>query len=140
MQPPWGKLYAIDLDTWGLLWERPVGTARDSGPFGIATHLPLLIGTPQVGGTLVTRGGLIFAGATLDRYLRAYDLSDGRELWKARLPAGGQATPMSFEADGRQFVVIAAGGHSALGTTAGDYLLAYALDASAEPESASTGH
>lgn len=140
MQPPWGKLYAIDLDTWGLLWERPVGTARDSGPFGIATHLPLLIGTPQAGGTLVTRGGLIFAGATLDRYLRAYDLSDGRELWKARLPAGGQATPMSYEADGRQFVVIAAGGHSALGTKAGDYLLAYALDASAEPESASTEH
>jgi quinoprotein glucose dehydrogenase len=140
MQPPWGKLYAIDLDTWRPLWERPVGTARDTGPFGIATHLPLLIGTPQVGGTLITRGGLIFAGATLDRYLRAYDLRSGRELWKARLPAGGQATPMSYEADGRQFVLIAAGGHGTLGTKAGDYLLAYALDAPAEPGSASAEH
>ena len=111
----------------------PCKSDLDSGQFGIATHLPLLIGTPQVGGTLVTRGGLIFAGATLDRYLRAYDLRSGRELWKARLPAGGQATPMSYEADGRQFVVIAAGGHSMLGTKAGDYLFAYALDAPAEP-------
>jgi quinoprotein glucose dehydrogenase len=128
LQPPWGKLYAIDLNTRAVLWERPVGTARDAGPLGMATHLPLLIGTPQVGGTVVTRGGLIFTGATLDRYLRAYDLDTGRELWKARLPAGGQATPITYQVNGRQFVVIAAGGHGVLGTKAGDYLLAYALD------------
>jgi quinoprotein glucose dehydrogenase len=128
MQPPWGKLYAIDLRTNKVIWERPVGTARDSGPFGIATGLPLLIGTPQVGGTVVTRSGLIFAGATLDDYLRAYDLQTGKELWKARLPAGGQATPMTFQSDDRQFVVIASGGHEVLGTKTGDYVLAYALD------------
>jgi quinoprotein glucose dehydrogenase len=128
MQPPWGKLYAIDLRTNRVIWERPVGTARDSGPFGIATRLPLLIGTPQVGGTVVTRSGLIFAGATLDDYLRAYELQTGKELWKARLPAGGQATPMTFQSDDRQFVVIASGGHEVLGTKTGDYVLAYALD------------
>jgi quinoprotein glucose dehydrogenase len=127
LQPPWGKLYAIDLNTDTVLWERPVGTARDSGPLGVGTQLPLLIGTPQVGGTVATRGGLIFAAATLDRYFRAYDVRTGRELWKARLPAGGQATPMTYQANGRQFVVIAAGGHAVLGTKVGDYLLAFAL-------------
>jgi quinoprotein glucose dehydrogenase len=127
LQPPWGKLYAIDLATRRVLWERPVGTARDTGPFGIASHIPLLIGTPQVGGTFVTRAGLIFTGATLDRYLRAYDLLSGRELWRARLPAGGQATPMTYAVDGRQFVVVAAGGHGVLGTKTGDYVVAYSL-------------
>lgn len=127
MQPPWGKLYAIDLDTRKTLWDRLVGTVHDNGPFGVATHLPLLIGSPQLGGAIITRGGLIFTGATLDQYLRAYNLASGRELWQARLPAGGQATPMTYEVDGRQFVVIAAGGHSVLGTKIGDYLLAYAL-------------
>ena len=127
MQPPWGKLYAIDLRTNQVLWERRVGTARDTGPLGIASHVPLLIGTPQVGGTVVTRGGLIFSAATLDRYLRAYDLKSGEELWNARLPAGGQATPMTYQAGKRQFVVIAAGGHHVLGTKSGDYVLAYAL-------------
>lgn len=128
MQPPWGKLYAIDLQTNKVMWERPVGTMRDSGPLGFASHMPLLIGTPQVGGTIVTRSGLIFSAATLDQYLRAYDLATGKELWKARLPAGGQATPMTFQANGQQYVVIAAGGHGVLGTKKGDHVLAYALD------------
>ncbi|MGE0113277.1 MAG: membrane-bound PQQ-dependent dehydrogenase, glucose/quinate/shikimate family [Steroidobacteraceae bacterium] len=128
MQPPWGKLYAIDLQTHQVIWERPVGSARDTGPLGIASHLPLLIGTPQIGGTIITRGGLIFSGATLDQYFRAYDVQTGKELWKARLPAGGQATPMTYQADGRQFVVISAGGHGILGTKTGDHVLAYALD------------
>jgi quinoprotein glucose dehydrogenase len=127
LQPPWGELYAVDLSTLTVLWHHPVGTARDTGPFGIASQLPLRIGTPQVGGSIVTRGGLVFSAATLDRYLRAYDLNSGAELWRTRLPAGGQATPMTYEADGRQFVVIAAGGHSGLNTKGGDYLLAYAL-------------
>jgi quinoprotein glucose dehydrogenase len=133
MQPPWGKLYAIDLLTDQILWERPVGTARDTGPLGIASHIPLLIGTPQVGGTIITRSGLIFSGATLDRYLRAYELRTGKELWNARLPAGGQATPITFEQDSRQFVVIGSGGHGVLGTKHGDYVLAYALDKSTVP-------
>lgn len=127
MQPPWGELFAIDLDSQRILWKRPVGSAVDSGPLGIATHLPLLIGTPQIGGAIVTRSGLIFSAATLDRYLRAYDINTGRELWKARLPAGGQATPMTYEIDGRQYIAIAAGGHNIIGTKSGDYLLAWAL-------------
>jgi quinoprotein glucose dehydrogenase len=127
MQPPWGKLYAIDLATNQVLWEHAVGTARDTGPFGIASQIPLVIGTPQVGGSIVTRSGLIFSAATLDRYLRAYDLQTGTEIWSARLPAGGQSTPMTYKSDARQFVVIAAGGHGVLGTKTGDYVMAYAL-------------
>ena len=128
LQPPWGKIYAIDSLSGKLLWERPVGTARDTGPMGIASRLPMLVGTPQVGGTIVTRSGLIFAAATLDNYLRAYDLRTGEELWKTRLPAGGQATPMTYKSDGRQFIVIAAGGHDVLGTKPGDYVVGYALE------------
>jgi quinoprotein glucose dehydrogenase len=127
MQPPWGKLYAIDMRTWRVLWERPIGTGRDSGPFGLRVGPPLLIGTPQAGGTVVTRGGVIFSSGTLDQYLRAYDLQTGRELWKARLPAGGQATPMTYEVSGKQYVVVVAGGHGILGTKKGDYVLAFAL-------------
>jgi len=127
MQPPWGGLFAIDLGSQRILWRRPVGSAVDSGPRGIGSHLPLPIGTPQVGGAIITRSGLVFSAATLDRYLRAYDLENGRELWKARLPAGGQATPMTYEMDGRQYVVIAAGGHGRLVTKNGDYVLAWAL-------------
>ena len=127
-QPPWGKLYAIDLRTHKILWERPVGTARDSGPLGIASHLPLLIGTPQVGGSIVTRGGLIFVGATADNYLRAYDVGSGKNLWSARLPAGGQATPMTYLGrDGKQYVLIAAGGSSDFGTGSSDGFIAYRL-------------
>jgi quinoprotein glucose dehydrogenase len=131
LQPPWGELVAIDLDTRQVLWHRPVGTIRDTGPWGIASRLPVLIGTPQVGGSIVTAGGLVFAAGTLDQYLRAYELGTGRELWRARLPAGGQATPMTYEVDGRQYVVIAAGGHSVLGTRSGDYIMAFALPATA---------
>ena len=76
---------------------------------------------------MITSSGLVFIGATMDDYLRAFDVSTGRELWKGRLPAGGQATPMSYEHDGRQYVVIAAGGHSSLGTKQGDTLVAFAL-------------
>ena len=128
MQPPWGKLYAIDMASGRTLWARPVGTPEDSGPFGIATHLKLTVGTPQVGGALVTAGDLIFSGATLDQYLRAYQRSSGRELWSTRLPAGGQATPMTYSVGGRQYIVIAAGGHAVLGTRRGDWLLAFTLE------------
>jgi quinoprotein glucose dehydrogenase len=128
-QPPWGFMQAIDLKTGKLLWRHPIGTAEDSGPWGIASHLPIPMGVPNIGGTIVTAGGLVFNGSTLDRYLRAYDLKTGRELWKARLPAGGQATPMTYTSpvSGRQFVVIAAGGHQGLQTKIGDYVMAYAL-------------
>jgi quinoprotein glucose dehydrogenase len=82
---------------------------------------------PNMGGPIVTDGGLAFIAAATDNYLRAFDIETGRELWKGRLPAGGQATPMSYEANGRQFVVIAAGGHGKLGTKRGDYVVAFAL-------------
>lgn len=127
-RPPWGFLQMIDLKTQKLIWRRTIGTARDSGPFNIPSMLPFQMGVPNLGGSIVTRGQLIFNGATLDRYLRAYDLITGEELWKARLPAGGQATPMSYMgADGRQYVVITAGGHQGMSTRTGDYILAFAL-------------
>jgi quinoprotein glucose dehydrogenase len=82
-----------------------------------------------MGGPIATAGDLVFVGAAMDNYFRAFDLETGRELWKYRLPAGGQATPMTYRAghDLRQYVVIAAGGHGALGTQRGDYVVAFAL-------------
>ena len=82
----------------------------------------------MMGGNVITQSGLIFTGATADDYLRAFDEASGKELWRARLPAGGQATPMTYQGDdGKQYVVIAAGGHGGLGTRSGDALMAYAL-------------
>ncbi len=86
------------------------------------------MGVPSLGGPMLTAGGVAFLSGTLDYYLRAYDVTTGRELWKARLPAGGQATPMTYESrSGRQMVVVVAGGHGSLGTRAGDSVIAYAL-------------
>jgi quinoprotein glucose dehydrogenase len=86
------------------------------------------MGVPSLGGPIVTAGGVAFLSGTLDDYVRAYDVGTGRELWKSRLPAGGQATPMTYTgADGRQYLLVAAGGHGSTGTRAGDYVLAYAL-------------
>jgi quinoprotein glucose dehydrogenase len=75
----------------------------------------------------VTAGGIIFIGAAGDDYLRAFDVKTGKELWKGRLPAGGQATPMTYIVNGKQYVVIAAGGHKSFGTTPGDYVVAFSL-------------
>lgn len=124
-RPPWGTLVAIDLRAAKRVWEVPLGTTRDLAPFPLWFRL----GTPNVGGPLTTASGVTFIGATTDNYLRAFGTRTGKELWKARLPAGGQSTPMTFRAraDGKQFVVIAAGGHKVLGTTAGDYLVAFTL-------------
>ncbi|NHN36550.1 membrane-bound PQQ-dependent dehydrogenase, glucose/quinate/shikimate family [Pseudomaricurvus alcaniphilus] len=127
VQPPWGKLHAIDLVTGEPLWERSVGTARNTGPLGLGQPLPLPVGTPQFGGALVTQSGLVFSAGTADSYFRAYDVITGDELWRVELPAGGQATPMTYTANGRQYVVIVAGGSVMMGTKAGDYVRAYAL-------------
>lgn len=128
--PPWGKLVAIDLNTRKIAWERPAGTTRDMNIFGTHTNAPLPTGIFTMGGNVITQSGVIFMGATADDYLRAFDETTGRELWRARLPAGGQATPMTYTGDdGRQYVVIAAGGHGGLGTPSGDSLMAYALPA-----------
>lgn len=124
--PPWGWVSAVDLTTGKVIWKHKNGTTRDTAPFGI----PLPLGVPGQGGTLITAGGVAFFGAAIDDYLRAYDVTDGRQLWSARLPAGGQATPMSFKGkDGRQYIVIMAGGHGSLGTKMGDAVMAYALPA-----------
>jgi quinoprotein glucose dehydrogenase len=128
-QPPFGMIAAVDLRTRRLLWSEPLGTAEESGPLGIHSHLPLTMGVPNIGGAVVTRGGVAFIGAAQDDYLRAYETATGREIWKAKLPAGGNATPMTYwsDASGREFVVIAAGGHGGLLTTPGDDIVAYAL-------------
>ena len=123
--PPWGSLVAVNLDTGDIRWKEPLGTIRDIAP------IPLSIGygVPNIGGPLVTASGLIFIGATVDDYLRAFDVETGEELWKGRLPAGGQATPMTYRVrgNGKQYVVIAAGGHGRAGTRLGDTLIAFSL-------------
>ena len=126
-QPPYGGLRAIDLRTGRTIWDRPYGTARRNGPWNIPSGLPFEIGTPNNGGSVVTRSGLIFVSAATDDLMRAIDLRTGKSLWHDALPAGGQATPMTYEANGRQYVVIMAGGHHFMETPIGDELVAYAL-------------
>src|SRR5262245_43589659 len=123
--PPWGEIVAIDLVTSQVVWKRELGTTRDRAILGLAAPL----GVPSVGGPMTTAGWLAFIGSAVDDYLRAFDLFTGEELWRGRLPAGGQATPMTYmsEKSGRQFVVIAAGGHAGIGTTHGDTVVAFAL-------------
>jgi quinoprotein glucose dehydrogenase len=125
--PPWGTLTAIDLATQKIVWQHPIGDTRATAPFGLHTNLPMKTGIFNIGGNMVTAGGLVFIGATADDMFRAIDLNSGKTLWSRRLPAGGNATPMSYSVNGRQYVLIAAGGHSGLGTKTGDYLVAYAL-------------
>ncbi len=129
--PPFGALVAISLTTGQKLWEVPLGTTRDLFASKIKIPLTFQWGTPNYGGPIATAGGLVFIAAAMDDYLRAFDVETGRELWKGRLPAGGQATPMTYRlaADGRQYVVIAAGGHGKVGTTRGDHVVAFALPA-----------
>ncbi len=127
VRPPWGGLMAVDLKTRKVLWRKPFGTAYDNGILGVPSRLPIPIGVPNNGGAAVTAGGVTFVGATTDRYLRAIETGTGKVLWKARLPAGGQATPITYEADGRQFILIMAGGHAKMETKIGDHVIAYAL-------------
>lgn len=122
--PPWGYVAAADLRTGKIAYKHRNGTVYDM----TALPLPFRLGVPGIGGPIVTKGGVAFLAATVDDYLRAYDLASGKELWKGRLPAGGQATPMTYSLDdGKQFVVIVAGGHGSIGTKAGDYVIAYTL-------------
>jgi len=125
IKPPWGTLLAIDLARGERLWEVPLGSTRDMAPFPLWFDL----GVPNMGGSVLTASGLVFIAATSDNFLRAFDRRSGALLWEGRLPAGGQATPMTYRLskDGRQYVVIAAGGHKYLGTDLGDSVVAYAL-------------
>ncbi|SPL62641.1 Broad-specificity glycerol dehydrogenase, subunit SldA [Ochrobactrum soli] len=126
-QPPYGGIRAIDIATGETLWDKPLGQARTNGPFGIPSMLPVTIGTPNNGGAVVTASGLIFIAAATDNLIRAIDIATGKVLWTDVLPAGGQATPMTYEIDGRQYLVIMAGGHHFMETPVGDALVSYAL-------------
>lgn len=126
-RPPYGGIRAIDLRTGRTIWDRPFGTARRNGPWGIPSMLPINIGTPNNGGAVVTAGGVVFIAAATDNLIRAIDLRTGKTLWHDTLPAGGQATPAVYEVNGKQYLVIMAGGHHFMETPIGDALVAYAL-------------
>ncbi len=115
--PPWGTTEAVDLFTGKQVWDVPLGTLIPGKQTG----------SINLGGPMITAGGLVFTSAGMDLYLHAFDSESGKELWKYQLPAGGQATPMTYVFKGKQYVVIAAGGHGKLGTKQGDYVLAFAL-------------
>jgi quinoprotein glucose dehydrogenase len=130
--PPWGTLVSVDLPRKRIAWQVPLGSTEGFTPWFIPSRE---LGMPNMGGPIATAGDLVFVGAAIDSYLRAFDIETGRELWKYHLPAGGQATPMTYRAgrDQRQYLVISAGGHGPLGTPRGDYLIAFALPAAARP-------
>lgn len=127
--PPWGLVTAVDLVSGETIWSKPLGNGRDSGPLGFRTHLPITMGVPSSGGSITTRGGLVFIGATVDSMFRAFNTATGEQLWQASLPGAGVATPMSYQSSrsGRQFVVIAAGGRPSLNTRLSTKIVAYAL-------------
>ena len=115
--PPWGTVAAVDLFEGKKVWDVPLGS-----------FLPgMNTGTINLGGPMATAGGVVFTGAAMDGFLRAFDSETGKEIWKYDLPAGGQATPMTYSLGGKQYVVIAAGGHGKLGTKQGDYVIAFTL-------------
>lgn len=126
-QPAWGYISGVDLKTNKIVWKKRIGTVEDSMPFPTGIPAKFRMGMPMLGGPITTAGNVMFIAATADNYLRAFDVRDGKLLWEARLPAGGQATPMTYEADGKQYVVISAGGHGSFGTKMGDYIVAFAL-------------
>ncbi|MDX3928818.1 MAG: glucose/quinate/shikimate family membrane-bound PQQ-dependent dehydrogenase [Shinella sp.] len=121
--PPWGYVAGADLRTGEIAYKHKNGTVYDMTPL----PLPFKVGVPGIGGPMITKGGVAFLGAAVDDYFRAYDVTTGRQLWEARLPAGGQSTPMTYTVGDKQYVLIVAGGHGSVGTKAGDYVIAYTL-------------
>ena len=121
--PPWAAVLAVDLQAGEILWQSTLGTLDTLMPFPI----PLKWGTAAFSGPIITAGGLLFIGATQDDSFRAFSLADGEELWAAKLPTGSFAMPMTYEIEGRQFVVVASGGHPFIYQFPGDYLTAFAL-------------
>ena len=145
--PPWGMLTAVDLETGAVKWERPFGRIAQLANIPGSDQW----GSPNLGGAMITAGGVVFASGAVDHSLHAFDVETGKELWTASLPAGVHASPMTYvTAAGRQFVVVAAGGHKELHARAGDfdragdYFVAYALpattDVRARPAPVEGGH
>jgi quinoprotein glucose dehydrogenase len=124
-EPPWGTLDAVDIEAGKVLWSVPIGTTRDMAPFPFWW----IKGLPGIAAPMITDTGLVFSGVSNEHAFRAFDLKTGKELWKARLPTAANALPLSYQvsASGKQFVVIAAGGHWSGGSAPGDYIIAYAL-------------
>jgi quinoprotein glucose dehydrogenase len=122
VKPPWGQLNAINLNTGEFVWRVPLGEFAELKRRGVPQT-----GTENFGGTIVTAGGLVFIGGTMDEKFHAFDKDTGELLWETKLPAGGYATPCTYEAGGRQYVVIAAGGGGKLKTKSGDAFVAFAL-------------
>ena len=122
--PPWGTIAGVDLRTGKTVWQHKNGTVRDLAP----VPLPLNLGVSNIGGPIATAGGVAFLSGTLDYFVRACDVTNGEEIWRDRLPAGGQATPMTYQGgDGRQYLLVVAGGYGSTNTKAGDPIIAYAL-------------
>ena len=126
-RPPYGAIRAIDIASGKTLWDRPLGTARRNGPMNLPTLLPFTIGTPNNGGAVTTASGLIFIAAATYYLLRAIDERTGKVARSVPLPAGGQATPIIYQQDGRKYPAIFAGGHHFMETPMGDSVIAYAL-------------
>ncbi len=127
--PPWGTLAAVDLNRGTVKWQVPLGWMPefDKVPGGHTW------GSFNLGGALLTETGLVFIAGTYDQHLRAFDIETGRELWSAALPAGAHALPMTYVVDGRQYIVLVAGGHDRLHSTMGDYVLAFTLPGPGAP-------
>jgi quinoprotein glucose dehydrogenase len=122
IKPPWGELSAINLNTGEFAWRVPLGEHPELTARGVPRT-----GTESFGGTIVTAGGLVFIAGTMDERIHAFDKRTGEMLWERPLPAGGYATPATYLVDGRQYIVIAAGGAGKLKTKAGDAFVAFAL-------------
>jgi len=128
-QPPFGRISGVDLSTGKLLWTKPLGEARDQGPLGIRSRLPITIGLFNTAGSVVTQSGLTFIASAGDRYLRAYETATGKQVWKTTMSGSGIASPMTYQAGGRQFVVISVSGTDGWNVTGTDRVVAFALPA-----------
>ena len=122
IKPPWGQLSAIDLNRGEIVWQKTLGEFKALQARGVPQT-----GTESFGGTIVTKGGIVFIAGTMDENFRAFDKMTGEILWETKLPAGGYATPCTYSVDGRQYVCVAAGGAGKLKTPVGDAFVAFAL-------------
>ncbi len=115
--PPWGSVVALDLSAGKIAWSTPLGSMGEKLPPGAI----------NLGGPIITASGIVFDGASFDPYLKAFDIRTGKEIWRAELPASAQATPMTYVFQGKQYVVVCAGGHGRLRSKQGDAVVAFAL-------------